>query len=225
LDRELGQRGLRFVRYADDCNIYVRSRRAGERVMESITRFITVKLRLKVNDEKSAVAEPWARKFLGFSFTRFGEPRRRIAPKAILRFQGTNPGANATDARCEHGPDGRGAGSVSSGLARLFWEVSNAVGAGWTGSVAPAQAAVCDLEAVEARLGAVCRTATPRSGQRPRRANGGERSRSVATGAVPCAGHRTAQCLFRLAWDSEIDWQFLSLTRRTAVYGPVRTVV
>jgi RNA-directed DNA polymerase len=55
--------------------------------MESITRFITVKLRLKVNDEKSAVAEPWARKFLGFSFTRFGEPRRRIAPKAILRFK------------------------------------------------------------------------------------------------------------------------------------------
>src|SRR6266481_1672376 len=87
LDRELGQRGLRFVRYADDCNIYVRSRRAGERVMESITRFITVKLKLKVNSEKSAVAEPWARKFLGFSFTRFGEPRRRIAPKAILRFK------------------------------------------------------------------------------------------------------------------------------------------
>jgi RNA-directed DNA polymerase len=87
LDRELEQRGHRFVRYADDCNIYVRSRRAGERVMASITRFLTVKLKLKVNSEKSAVAEPWARKFLGFSFTRFGEPRRRIAPKAILRFK------------------------------------------------------------------------------------------------------------------------------------------
>ena len=88
LDRELERRGHRFVRYADDCNIYVRSARAGERGMESITRFITAKLKLKVNSEKSAVAEPWARKFLGFSFTRFGEPRRRIAPKAILRFQG-----------------------------------------------------------------------------------------------------------------------------------------
>jgi RNA-directed DNA polymerase len=87
LDRELEQRGHRFVRYADDCNIYVRSQRAGERVMESITRFITAKLKLKVNSEKSAVAEPWERKFLGFSFTRFGEPRRRIAPKAILRFK------------------------------------------------------------------------------------------------------------------------------------------
>src|SRR5262249_10773442 len=88
LDQELEQRGHRFVRYADDCNIYVRSRRAGERVMESITRFITAKLKLKVNSEKSAVAEPWTRKFLGFSFMRFGEPRRRIAPKALLRFKG-----------------------------------------------------------------------------------------------------------------------------------------
>ncbi len=87
LDRELEQRGHRFVRYADDCNIYVRSRRAGERVMESIARFISVELKLKVNSEKSAVAEPWVRKFLGFSFTRYGEPRRRIAPKAILRFR------------------------------------------------------------------------------------------------------------------------------------------
>src|SRR5437764_401882 len=67
LDRELERRGHRFARYADDCNIYVRSERAGKRVMESITRFIAVKLQLKVNNEKSAVAEPWVRKFLGFS--------------------------------------------------------------------------------------------------------------------------------------------------------------
>ena len=87
LDRELERRGHRFARYADDCNIYVRSQRAGERVMESVTRFLAARLKLKVNSEKSAVAEPWTRKFLGFSFTRYGEPRRRIAPKAILRFQ------------------------------------------------------------------------------------------------------------------------------------------
>jgi len=86
-DRELERRGLRFARYADDCNIYVRSRRAGERVMASITRFITTKLKLKVNEQKSAVAEPWERKFLGFSFTRFGPPKRRIAPKAVSRFK------------------------------------------------------------------------------------------------------------------------------------------
>jgi len=86
-DRELERRGLRFARYADDCNVYVRSRRAGERVMGSITRFITTKLKLKVNEQKSAVARPWERKFLGFSFTREREPRRRIAPKAVIRFK------------------------------------------------------------------------------------------------------------------------------------------
>jgi RNA-directed DNA polymerase len=87
-DRELERRGLRFARYADDCNVYVRSRRAGERVMESITRFITTKLKLKVNEQKSAVARPWERKFLGFSFTANREPKRRIAPKAVARFKG-----------------------------------------------------------------------------------------------------------------------------------------
>ncbi|HSB15074.1 MAG TPA: group II intron reverse transcriptase/maturase [Bryobacteraceae bacterium] len=86
-DRELERRGLRFARYADDSNIYVRSRRAGERVMASITRFITTKLKLKVNQQKSAVARPWERKFLGFSFTANREPKRRIAPKAVLRFK------------------------------------------------------------------------------------------------------------------------------------------
>ena len=87
LDRELERRGHRFVRYADDSNIYVRSRRAGERVMTSIAKFITSKLKLKVNDEKSAVARPWARKFLGFSFTWQCEAKRRLAPKAIARFK------------------------------------------------------------------------------------------------------------------------------------------
>ena len=87
LDRELGRRGHRFVRYADDCNIYVRSERAGQRVMESITRFITRRLGLKVNDKKSAVAQPQERKFLGFSFTEGPEVKRIIAPKAVARFQ------------------------------------------------------------------------------------------------------------------------------------------
>jgi RNA-directed DNA polymerase len=87
LDQELERRGLHFVRYADDSNVYVRSRRAGERVMESLTRFITANLRLKVNQQKSAVARPWARKFLGFSFTSAGIPKRRIAPKAVDRFK------------------------------------------------------------------------------------------------------------------------------------------
>jgi len=87
LDQELMRRGLRFARYADDCNIYVRSRRAGERVMASVTCFLTTRLKLKVNEAKSAVARPWARKFLGFSFTNGKVPKRRIAPKALDRFK------------------------------------------------------------------------------------------------------------------------------------------
>jgi RNA-directed DNA polymerase len=87
LDQELERRGHRFVRYADDCNIYVRSERAGQRVMGSITRFITQKLKLKVNEAKSAVARPQARKFLGFSFSAGPDIKRMIAPKSLERFK------------------------------------------------------------------------------------------------------------------------------------------
>jgi RNA-directed DNA polymerase len=87
LDRELECRGHRFVRYADDCNIYVGSERAGQRVMESVTRFITQRLKLKVNEAKSAVARPQERKFLGFSYTAGPEVKRAIAPKALDRFK------------------------------------------------------------------------------------------------------------------------------------------
>jgi RNA-directed DNA polymerase len=87
LDKELERRGHRFVRYADDSNLYVRSLRAGERVMESITRFITRRLKLVVNEAKSAVARPGERKLLGFSFTRHRAPKRRIAPQAVKRFK------------------------------------------------------------------------------------------------------------------------------------------
>jgi len=87
LDKELERRGLNFVRYADDCNIYVRSQRAGERVMASIEAFLAKRLKLKVNKAKSAVARPVKRKFLGFSFTNRKQPRRRIAPPSLTRFR------------------------------------------------------------------------------------------------------------------------------------------
>jgi RNA-directed DNA polymerase len=85
LDRELERRGHRFARYADDCNIYVRSGGAGRRVMVSMTRFISRRLKLKVNESKSAVALTTERKFLGFSISNAKEPKRRISPKALLR--------------------------------------------------------------------------------------------------------------------------------------------
>lgn len=88
LDGELERRGHRFCRYADDCNIYVRSKRAGERVMASINRFIEERLKLRVNRDKSAVDYPQRRKFLGFSFYRNKEGIRvRIHPKPLKRFE------------------------------------------------------------------------------------------------------------------------------------------
>ena len=87
LDKELERRGHEFCRYADDCNIYVNSRRAGERVLISITRFVETCLKLKVNRKKSAVARPWRRKFLGYSFTAHKQCKVRVAEKSIKRFR------------------------------------------------------------------------------------------------------------------------------------------
>jgi group II intron reverse transcriptase/maturase len=87
LDKELEKRGHKFCRYADDCNVYVRSERAGHRVKSSITEYLEKKLKLKVNEKKSAVDRPQKRKFLGFSFTGEKEPRIRISPKSIKRLK------------------------------------------------------------------------------------------------------------------------------------------
>src|SRR5262249_26291970 len=86
LDQELTRRGHRFCRYADDCNIYVRSLHAGERVLASVRHFLTTKLRLQVNESKSAVTRPEERKFLGFSIANDGS-QRQIAPKAMQKFK------------------------------------------------------------------------------------------------------------------------------------------
>jgi RNA-directed DNA polymerase len=88
LDKELERRGHRFCRYADDCNIYVRSKAAGERVMESITRFLEKRLRLKVNREKSAVDRPWKREFLGYTMTWHRQPKLKVSPESVQRIRG-----------------------------------------------------------------------------------------------------------------------------------------
>jgi len=87
LDKELERRGHKFCRYADDSNIYVQSRSAGERVMKSISRFLEGRLRLKVNAEKSAVARPWERKFLGYSLTWHREARLKVAASSGQRLK------------------------------------------------------------------------------------------------------------------------------------------
>lgn len=87
LDKELEMRGHAFCRYADDCNIYVMTRRSGERVMESITRFLEKRLKLKVNRDKSAVDRPWNRKFLGYSMTSHKKPRKKVAKESVKRLK------------------------------------------------------------------------------------------------------------------------------------------
>jgi len=87
LDKELERRGHRFVRYADDCNVYVRSREAGERVLASLERFVSERLRLKVNRTKSAVARPWERKFLGYSVTAHRAPKLKVAEGSVHRLK------------------------------------------------------------------------------------------------------------------------------------------
>ena len=89
LDKELERRGHAFCRYADDCNIYVRSKRAGKRVLASITHFLHVRLRLRVNRKKSAVDRPWKRSFLGYSMTFHRRPRLKVAAASIERLKGT----------------------------------------------------------------------------------------------------------------------------------------
>ena len=87
LDRELERRGHRFARYADDCNIYVRSKRAGERVMASLERFLRDRLRLRINRDKSAVARPWTRSFLGYTVTTHRQPKLKVAPTSVKRLK------------------------------------------------------------------------------------------------------------------------------------------
>jgi hypothetical protein len=107
-------------------NIYVRSQRAGQRVMEGVKRFITEKLKLKVNESKSAVAKPQERKFLGFSFTGGKELKRKIAPKAIDRFKDSRD--HAEEQGEQHGADDGGVGAVYMRLARLFRLLRNPFG-------------------------------------------------------------------------------------------------
>jgi group II intron reverse transcriptase/maturase len=87
LDRELERRGHRFCRYADDCNVYVKSRRAGDRVMATLKAFLLGKLRLKVNEAKSSVTRPWEAKFLGYSMTVHHQPRLKVAARSVERFK------------------------------------------------------------------------------------------------------------------------------------------
>ena len=134
LDKELERRGHQFCRYADDANIYVRTKRAGERVMQSVTDFLTTRLKLRVNQDKSAVDRPWKRQFLGYSMTSARDPKLRVSPDREKRFKKKlRPLLRA----------GRGR-SVADSLSRLAPKVR-----GWVGYFK-----LCDVKAAFERLDA-----------------------------------------------------------------------
>jgi RNA-directed DNA polymerase len=224
LDHELERRGHRYVRYADDCNIYVRSERAGHRVMASITRFITQRLKLKVNEAKSAVARPQERKFLGFSFASDPEIRRAIAPKALARFK---------DKVREITRQAKGI-SIETTVKRL---ATYMVGwRGYFGFCETPEVLIGLIRWVRLRL----RCALWRQWKTPRRRRAallqlGVRPRLAAnTPAVVVApgtwpAPKLSPWEFRMHTSIHSDYlhcsRTTSLTSRTAVYGPVRTVV
>ena len=150
LDKELSRRGHRFCRYADDCNIYVRSRRAGERVMASVTRFLTEKLKLKVNEAKSAVAQPEERKFLGFTISNDGA-ERRIAPKALNKFKMKIRDMTSRTRGVKPGTDRRRPRPVSHRLARILRLLPDAACAHEPGSMDTPETTLVSLAAVAER--------------------------------------------------------------------------
>src|SRR5262245_56463856 len=122
-DRELERRGLRFTRYADDSNIYVRSRRAGERVMESLTRFIMSKLKLQVNQQKSAVARPWETEVSGLQLYERRHTQTADRAESGGPVQRASTEADEPEQGSQHGTHGRGAIPLPQRMARLFRKV------------------------------------------------------------------------------------------------------
>ena len=204
LDRELERRGHHHVRYADDSNIYVRSEQAGQRVMKSITRFITHKLKLKVNETKSAVARPQERKFLGFSLTSGPEVKRVIAPKALARFKRRIREITRRAKGVSIQQTISGAGLVHAWLAQLLRLLRDSPGAGLPHPLGPTAASRRTLATMEN---------TPSSsgcsiGIRGSAASGRQHRRQWSWPLVPSAKQGsfsgTFQCLLQIARPSNI---------------------
>ena len=225
LDKELARRGHHFCRYADDCNIYVRSRRAGERVMASVSRFLTSKLRLKVNEAKSAVARPEERKFLGFSISNDGS-ERRIAPKALDKFKGRIRDMTRRTRGFGLQQLIKEAEAIHRGMARLLRLLPNSASPHEPRSVDPSKIA-------RVSLAAMANQAKPLRGVAPSRHSkvpGGGRSwftnRALAHVRTPGGPTSRTQQLFQVARTSPNLCARPSLTRSNRRgTGPVCPVV
>ncbi len=164
LDRELERRKHCFVRYADDCNIYVRSRRAGERVKRSITGFITLRLKLKVNEAEECGGSTGGAQVprLQLYRARSQTAYRRQGHRAV---QAEGAGAYGQDTGYQYGANGEGTGQLPAWLEGVLRLLRDALSAGESGSMDAAKAAIHDLEAMETRQGAVRQTVCARREQ------------------------------------------------------------
>jgi len=205
LDRELVRRGHRYLRYADDCNIYVRSKRAGQRVMEGIMRFITHQLKLKVNEAKSAVARPQERKILGFSFSTGPKVKCIIAPKALERFKHRirevtrrAKGVSMETTIAELAPYLRGWRSYFG-----FCETPDELM--YLNPLGPIAVAGGDVATVENPASSPRGPARTGGSSAPCQQHGGQRTRPLAprSGKSPLSG--AFQCLLQIAWASDVD--------------------
>ena len=180
LDRELERRGHCFVRYADDCNIYVYSRRAGERVMENVTRWITRKLKLKVNHEKSAVDRPSEEEVSGVQLHGWDGAEGADSAGISGPVQGAGTGTDPADKDDMDGQDGERAIRLSQGMAGLLWQMPDPVDTYKTGLVDTAASQKRRLETMETGAHTVCRSSCAGRPEGPGRANGWQFSRPVA---------------------------------------------
>jgi RNA-directed DNA polymerase len=227
VDQELQRRGHAFVRYADDCNVYVRSRRAGERVLDSMERFLAKRLRLEVNRAKSAVDRPWRRKFLGYTVTAHRAAKLRVSPESVRRLK-------EKLRRLFRAGRGRSVGTIIRQLGPVL--------TGWLGYFRLAEVRAC-FEELDQWLRRKLRCIFWRQWKRPRtRAKelmrrGLDRERaftSAFNGRGPwwnaSASHMHAavptRFLTQLGLPSILQThRRLTSPARTAVYGTVRTVV
>jgi len=141
--------------------------------MNSVTGFLSRRLKLKVNEAKSAVARPETRKFLGFSFSHNKKPKRRISPKALLRCKQKIRELTRTDTRDQSGADDEGTCGLLKGLEELLRFLSDSFAAEGAGSLDTASTAIHDLEAMETRPSAVRKAMSTRGRYGSRRKNGG----------------------------------------------------
>jgi RNA-directed DNA polymerase len=184
LDKLLEAHGHRFVRYADDCNVYVRSQRAGDRVMATMRKELA-KLRLRINEAKSAVDRPWNRQFLGFTFRDRGrDSRRRVSPRAIEKAKDRIRKLTNRKSRCEHRDGRQRASGVLEGLAAVLRNLSGPSPEAHPRQVDPGPAAAPPGQTVETRDDGIPRlVAMPR--ESGRRCPGRTSPRSSTTSTTP----------------------------------------